>query len=124
MLGPPIIEERPSIRLHAHCAITEAQLTHVLLGMEEEGVPVIIEHHNELNPLVLANQAAIASRLGIGLGLALDYAVITTEKLPVDRPYVVTRLNVDAATDRIIGSNVARMVKRIPLRPMDRERNP
>lgn len=123
-MAAPVKEERPSIRVHAHTGISADQLTHVLLGMEEEGVPVIVEHHDELNPLILANRAAIASRLGIGLGLALDYAVITTEKLPESKPYVATWLNVDAATDRIIGSNAARMVKRIPLRPVGKERNP
>ncbi|MDI9628363.1 MAG: glycerol dehydratase reactivase beta/small subunit family protein [Acidobacteriota bacterium] len=114
----------PSIRLHANSAISEQQLAEVLLGIEEEGIPVEIERFDELNPLVLAHQAAISSRLGIGIGMALDYAVITTEKLPEARPYLTTWLNTDADIDRAIGANAARMVKRTPLRPMSGERNP
>jgi len=41
--------------------------------------------------------------------------VITTEKLPVDRPYLVVILNRSAASDRAAGTNAARLVKRMPL---------
>ena len=114
----------PSIRLHAHAAISDQQLTEVLLGIEEEGIPVEVERFDEFDPLVLAHQAAITSRLGIGLGIALDYAVITTEKLPEAKPYLATWLNADAGIDRAIGTNAARMVKRSPYRPLSGERNP
>ena len=54
----------------------------------------------------------------------MDYAVITTEKLPEAKPYLATWLNADAGIDRAIGTNAARMVKRTPLRPLSGERNP
>lgn len=112
----------PSIRVHAHVAIAAAQLSELLLGIEEEGVPVEIEHSDELNPLVLAHQAALASRLGVGIGVSLTYAVTTLEKLPAARPYAASWFNDQQQTDRIIGSNAARLVKRIPLRPICAER--
>lgn len=113
----------PSIGLAVHERIAMADLAEVLLGIEEEGVPVELVRSSELNPLVLAHRAATASRLGIGIGVALDYAVITTDKLPESRPYVATFFTGGAGADRTIGSNAARMVKRIPLRGVRQERS-
>ena len=78
-------DERPTINLAVHEGVGDEQLTQVLLGIEEEGVPSRVDRLSELNPLVLAHRAATSSRLGIGLGIALDYVVITTEKLPERR---------------------------------------
>ena len=113
-------DERPTINLAVHEGIGDEQLTQVLLGIEEEGVPSRVDRLSELNPLVLAHRAAISSRLGIGLGIALDYVVITTEKLPEQRPYLAHFLGRSAQADRIIGSNAARLVKRLPLREPER----
>lgn len=110
--------ERPTILLHAHEAITGGQLRELLLGIEEEGVPVTLQRLPELNPLVLAHGAGTASRLGVGVGVSLDYVVVTTEKLPASRPYIAQFLGAGAARDRAIGANAARLVKRMPLSPM------
>ena len=108
-------EERPSIVIGAHRAITDRQLREILLGMEEEGVPYLVDRSAELNPLVLAHEASLRSRLGVGMGVSLDYVVITTEKLPPERPYIADELNHNAASDRALGANAARIVKRLPL---------
>ncbi|NLE98177.1 MAG: glycerol dehydratase reactivation factor [Propionibacterium sp.] len=108
--------DRPTIHLHAHRDVPGAQLTHILLGIEEEDVPVDVTHHDEPNPLRLAQAAALSSRLGLGLGVALDYVVTTTDKLPTERPYIAQHFGRDPLADRTIGSNAARIVKRIPLR--------
>ena len=113
-------DERPTINLAVHEGIGDGQLTQVLLGIEEEGVPSRVDRLSELNPLVLAHRAATSSRLGIGLGIALDYVVITTEKLPEQRPYLAHFLGRSEQADRIIGSNAARLVKRLPLREPER----
>ncbi len=115
--------ERPTINLAVHSQVHEQNLTHLLLGMEEEGVPWAIERHDELNPLTLAHQAATSSRLGIGIGVALDYVVITTDKLPEQRPYLAHHLGTSVTADRVIGSNAARLVKRLPLRLVETERS-
>ncbi len=106
----------PAILCHVHAGVPEAALTSMLLGIEEEGVPVEVHRFDELNPLKLAHEAAIASRLGIGLGVSLDYVVTTTEKLDEGRPYIAQFLGECPEQDRVIGSNAARIVKRIPLR--------
>ena len=66
---------------------------------------------------MIGHNPATPGGLGIGVGVALEYVVITTEKLPEGRPYIAVLLG---EADRIVGSNAARIVKRIPLR---QERN-
>lgn len=108
-------EVRPSIVVATHHLITDWHLREILLGMEEEGVPYLVQTSDELNPLALAHEASLCSRLGVGMGVSLDFVVITTEKLPERRPYIVQILNLNAATDRALGANAARIVKRLPL---------
>lgn len=107
--------DRPSIRLRLNDQIEQRRIAEILHGMEEEGVPVEVTQHQEKNPLLLAHQASLESRLGVGVGVGLDFVVITTEKLPADRPYLVENLNRAQACDRALGANAARLVKRMPL---------
>ena len=107
--------ERPSIVIGTHEAITDRQLKEILLGIEEEGVTYRVDRCAELNPLALAHTASESSRLGVGMGISLDYVVITTEKLRQERPYIAHVLNHNAATDRTLGATAARIVKRLPL---------
>jgi hypothetical protein len=106
---------RPTIRLALNERIPESRIAEVLHGIEEEGVPVEVTSHSELNPLVLAHAASLESRLGIGIGVSLGFLVITTEKLPEGRPYLVANLNRAEASDRAAGANAARLGKRMPL---------
>ncbi|HET7723427.1 MAG TPA: glycerol dehydratase reactivase beta/small subunit family protein, partial [Propionibacteriaceae bacterium] len=66
-------------------------------------------------------EASHESRLGIGIGIGLDFVVLTTEKLPTDRPYLADVLNRSDSSDRRAGSNAARLVKRMPLSDMNAE---
>lgn len=116
-------EPRPTLNVAAHDRVSDAALTQVLLGIEEEGVPYLVQRSTELNPLGLAHDAAVSSRLGVGVGISLDYAVVTTDKLCEDRPYLAYHLGVSPEADRIIGSNAARLVKRLPLRLAETERS-
>lgn len=107
--------ERPTIRLRLNDRVDPSRIAEVLHGVEEEGVPVQVTTHAELNPLLLAHEASLESRLGLGIGISLDHVVITTEKLPADRPYLAAVLNRSATSDRRAGANAARLVKRMPL---------
>lgn len=113
--------DRPTIRLRLNDRVDEARIAEVLHGIEEEGVPVEVTSHAELNPLVLAHEASLESRLGIGIGISLDHVVITTEKLPSDRPYLAAVLNTSQTIDRRAGANAARLVKRMPLSDLSAE---
>lgn len=113
------LDQRPTIRVRVHNDITDADIAEVLYGIEEEGVPTNVTRHEQLNPLTLAHEASIESRLGIGVGISLGYVVITTEKLPPERPYLVTTLHQAPRIGRAAGSNAARLVKRMPLIDMN-----
>jgi hypothetical protein len=116
-----MISERPTIRLRLNEHVDQRRIAEVLHGVEEEGVPVELTLHAELNPLLLAHEASLESRLGIGIGVSLDFVVITTEKLPADRPYLAAVLNRSESSDRRAGANAARLVKRMPLSDMNAE---
>lgn len=111
-------DERPSIEVHLSEELTEAQLAEVLYGIEEEGIPYIVRRVPRSGVAAAAHAAAIASRLGVGVGAAGGEIAITTEKLPPGQPYIIHSLNRTPASDRAIGTNAARIVKRIPLRPL------
>jgi hypothetical protein len=113
--------DRPTIRLMLNDRVDETRIAEVLHGIEEEGVPVEVTRHDQLNPLLLAHEASLESRLGIGIGISLDHLVITTEKLPADRPYLVAVLNQSPIIDRKAGANAARLVKRMPLSDLTEE---
>lgn len=107
--------DRPTIRLQLNDQIPESRVAEVLHGIEEEGVPVEVTRHDERNPLTLAHEASLESRLGVGIGISLDFVVVTTEKLARGRPYLVEHLNRGETSDRAVGANAARLVKRTPL---------
>ena len=113
--------DRPTIRLRLNDRVDETRIAEVLHGIEEEGVPVEVTRHDQLNPLLLAHEASLESRLGIGIGISLDHVVITTEKLPADRPYLAAVLNSSPSIDRRAGANAARLVKRMPLTDLNAE---
>lgn len=111
-------EQRPAVCIRAHEQVGEDRLDSLRFGMEEEGVPSQLSLHRELDPLVLAHEASQQSRLGVGVGVSLDYVVITTDKLPAGRPYIAVQLGRDADRVRSLGANAARLVKRTPLLPL------
>jgi hypothetical protein len=116
VLVPHLVDtKQPAVEVFAHRAITELQLKQILLGIEEESIPYVVTWSDQLNPLELAHEAAVTSRLGVGVGVSLDYVVITTEKLPAAQPYVAHWLNYNHEVDRGLGATAARLVKRLPL---------
>ena len=106
---------RPSIVIARNSRTSDEALAGLLLGLEEQGVPVEQFCDDELNPLQLAHQASLRSVLGVGIGVSLDYVVVT-EKLPAGRPYRAAYLTRSLEADRTMGGNAARLVKRLPLR--------
>lgn len=103
-------------------------IKHIEHGIEEEGVPLKIRrtetngsspNHQRNVPTVIAYQAASDSGLKIGVGvsekgdLTLHHA-----RLPDDEPLISVT---DATTieARIVGTNAARVAKRMPLKLLD-----
>jgi hypothetical protein len=111
--------ERPSIVVHHDQSLTGPQLSEILLGIEEEGMPYRVQSDSSTDARKLAHDAAISSRLGVGVGVGGGRVAVTTEKLPADRPYLETQLGLRKANDRAAGGNAARLVKRMPLKVIE-----
>ncbi|RLP10946.1 glycerol dehydratase reactivase beta/small subunit family protein [Propionibacterium australiense] len=111
----PVEQERPTIGIRASSSASAEIIEQIGFGMEEEGVPHLVTRGESSDAAVLAHEAALASRLGVGVGLSTRQIVITTEKLDPARPYIT--LDVDAARTHVrdMGANAARLVKRMPL---------
>ena len=105
----------PRIGVCVNQATSDDALTPLLWGMEEEGVPAAVERCPEIDPLALAQRAARSSRLGVGVGLSLGYAVVTTDKLPAQRLYLALAAGTPQQI-RTLGANAARLVRRVPLK--------
>ncbi|MDR0959247.1 MAG: glycerol dehydratase reactivase beta/small subunit family protein [Propionibacteriaceae bacterium] len=165
----PVAErDRPAIVVRHDATLGRERLAEILLGVEEEGIPVRIESvgapasdaaagttvgAEKWGPAgspkatrsvsqgtgsvsattsaaaTLAHEAAVASRLGVGIGIDPTSVAVTFEKLPAATPYLTETLNRRRAADRTIGVNAARLVKRMPLRfddeaPLSRTNHP
>lgn len=107
--------ERPTISLFAQEQLSDAVISNVLHGAEEEGVPIVVTKTTSTDTFAIALDAATQSHLDIGIGISGHMAIITTRQLPKSHPYLVTGFGVDAEADRAIGANAARLVKRSPL---------
>jgi hypothetical protein len=107
--------KKPAVEVYAHDSVADFQLEEILLGIEEQSIPYVVTHRPDLSPLDLAHAAATTSRLGVGIGVSLDYVVVTTEKLPLTEPYIAAQLNYNHDTDRALGASAARIVQRLPL---------
>lgn len=103
-------------------------ITQIEHGIEEEGVPWTI-HGAEANdsdpsdqgPLStgLAYQAASNSGLKVGIGVSEDGTLtLHHARLPANDP-LVSVLEATTIEARTVGTNAARMAKRMPLKPLD-----
>jgi hypothetical protein len=90
----------------------------VLAGIEEEGVPSLVEHPaGDDDARALARRAANRSSLSVGVGIdARGQVCVQHEKLPEPPPALFTEGLTDVETARTLGHNAARMVVGIPLR--------
>lgn len=102
-------------------ALSGAVENHVLAGIEEEGVPAVVERPSEPRDAeVLATDAAQRSSLGVGVGIdTLGRVCIQHEKLRQPLPCLSFDGKANLACARIAGHNAARIVVGIPLRLSD-----
>lgn len=94
-------------------------IKHILNGIEEEGLPYSIESSLETNSVELAFRGAEASHLGVGIGVTENEIVLHFIKLKEDQPLFVIPGYSDESSLRAIGSNAARLVKRMPFKNLD-----
>lgn len=93
-------------------ALDSEKIKEVCAGLEEEGVPYLLQEDQRDNSIELAVNAASSSPLQVGIGI--DHKGILSihhEKLHKDKPYLMG----DLQNGRGIGKNAARLVKGLPL---------
>ena len=111
----PVIQERIKPTVHVRCAEDTPQevLRQLQYGMEEEGIPWEAAAGTG-DALSLAWEAARSSRLEVGIGLDRQALVLHYSKLEREQP--LFRME----TVRALGANAARLVKKLPLKALDR----
>ena len=117
-MAMPIEMTKPNVRVLISPDASPAALRQLTYGMEEEGIPWEESTRQGMDALNLAWEAAQASRLEVGLGLDRQFVVLHYSKLGQDQPlYRVPARQMDQV--RAIGANAARLVKKLPLKPLD-----
>lgn len=117
-MAMPIEMTKPNVRVLMSPDASPVALRQLTYGMEEEGIPWEEDAREGMDALALSWEAAQASRLEVGLGLDRQFVVLHYSKLQQDQPlYRVPARQMDQV--RAIGANAARLVKKLPLKPLD-----
>ena len=116
---PAVQLEMTKPTVHVLCSpdAPSAAFKELLYGLEEEGIPW--ENDTKAGgALPLAWEAAQASRLGVGVGMDGQSIVLHFNKL--DREQSLYRIPARSlGLARVLGANAARLVKKLPLKPLD-----
>ena len=108
------IISKPTILLYATQYISEDILKPVLYGIEEEGLPVVIESHNGTH-MLLADLASRNSALSVGIGIDDEAIVLTYKNIPAHQfIYLLSGYSQYPDSLRTLGVNAARLVKGNP----------
>ena len=93
----------------------------VLLGIEEEGIPFLLQHHPAGEVVDSAWQAARSSPLLVGIACDRHTLVVHYKNLPASAPLFTLMHHQDSQAHRNTGNNAARLVKGIPFRDLNSE---
>ena len=108
------IISKPTILLYATQHISEDVLKPVLHGIEEEGLPVVIEFHSGTH-MALADLASSNSALSVGIGVDEQAIVLTYKNIPAHQfIYRLSGYSQYPDSLRTLGVNAARLVKGNP----------
>lgn len=90
----------------------------ISLGLEEEGIPYVVESQGGVkDPVALAFKAAESSRLGVGIGVG-PQIVLHYIKLNQDHPLFEIPYTTNEEKLRSLGSNAARLIKGMPFKDL------
>lgn len=112
------IQVKPAVTVVAVRPVAEGILSHVLLGLEEEGIPAEVREVGYGNAEELAKEGADGSRLNVGIGIHSEEGLVVLHHrdLPAGRPlFVLDGKDPAPSRLRILGMNAARLVKGEPL---------
>ena len=92
----------------------------IIWGLEEHGIPhkvVVISYESKEPVNAMAKNAALASKLNVGIGVTQGKAVLHHRDMPIEKPLFVLPLSAAQEADLMqIGANAARLVKGNPLK--------
>lgn len=109
-------KDRPSVKVfYDSNAVQPEKLKAILLGIEEEGIPYDLAGVPDSDVYEIGFKAAKASRLGVGIGVSSKKIILHFEKLDKKRP-IFEIGTFEKENYRIIGSNAARLVKKMPFK--------
>ena len=113
------VSEKPSVKVYYDISsLSVSDFLNVLLGIEEEGIPYDVQPREGLDLLELAHHASVDSRIGVGIGISKEGIVLQYEKLDKSAPLFKIKLY-QKDLYRKIGSNAARLVKKMPFKALD-----
>ncbi|QIB69164.1 glycerol dehydratase [Aminipila butyrica] len=110
-------ESKPTIRIHVEESFGGKNiLNQICFGIEEEGIPYEIIAVDDSNHIAMAYEACQHSRLGVGIGITEGHIALHYEKLQAESPLFNISTHDEMGKIRSIGTNGARLVKRMPFR--------
>lgn len=92
----------------------DGKIKNILCGIEEEEIPFILIPDLEDDAKVLGDRAAKSSKLGVGIGISQTEVTLYHEKLDINKPLFICKLNNLDFNLRIMGVNGARLIKGNP----------
>lgn len=111
--------EKPTIviGIKSQSSSTVAQLRPLLNGIEEEQIPVAMREIKVDDVVSRAYQAALSSKLDVGIAYDGNNYVVHYKNLPERKPLFNFNINNDKKL-RVLGANAARLVKGIPFKKL------
>lgn len=108
----------PSILVYCSKDIqNKDEINEILWGIEEEGIPYIIENVEDDQYKNLAHLASLVSKLGVGVGIDKDKNIaLTFNKLSTEKYLFCAKLEDSKDKLRKLGANSARLVKNMPFK--------
>lgn len=111
---------KPTIHILCDSNVPQSLIEQVQYGMEEENIPYELEMRSGANALDLAWEAAQASRLSVGVGMDAKDMMLHFSKLERNQPLQQIPTRSEEFALRALGANAARLVKKMPLKPLRR----
>ena len=116
-------QSKPTIMIFASRDHGRAEaLRQLLYGIEEESIPFEFYEKDTQVAEELAWEAAESSKLDVGIGFNSSNLVLCYEKMGEDRPLFVISSRSPEWQIRALGANAARLVKKLPFKSLDDER--
>ena len=117
--------DRPCIHVCLVSGVDPALYRWVEIGAEEEGVPCRQVQISETGPVATAYATAQSSRFDIGVVVTPDRVILHEAHMPPEQPVLTFQIKESAPhICRLMGSNAARLVIRLPFRFDDEEEQP